>query len=115
MKATISHASTCLSDYWGGHHLPHISVPVHKEMTLGELKHALRIEVSHDAIAGDYTVTEKEGWYEAARAAIDAIELIDNTQGDNGLPFADLPDIPEYDADAMSYAHFVFIIEDIDE
>ncbi len=115
MKATISHASTCLSDYWGGHHLPHISVPVYKGMTLRELKHALRIEVSHDAIAGNYDVIEKDGWYDAARAAIDAIELIDNTQGDNALPFDDVLDAPEYDADAMIYAHFVFIIEDMDE
>ena len=115
MKATIQHIDTCLPDYWRGHHLPHISVPVHKEMTIGELKHALRIEVSHDAIAGDYTVTEKDGWYDAARAAIDAIEPIDSTQGDSALPFVDLPDTPEDDDVDSNYAYFVFTIEDKDE
>lgn len=115
MKATIQHIDTCTPDYWGGHHLPHVSVPVHSEMTLGELKRALRIEVSHDAIAGDHTVKDKEGWYEAARAAIDAIEPIDSTQGDNALPFDDVPDAPEDDADALNYAYFVFTIEGMDE
>lgn len=109
MKVIIEHADTCLPDYWGGHHLPHISVPVHKGITLRELKHALRIEVSHDAIAGNYDVIELDGWYDAARAAIDAIEPRDSTQGDDALLFNDLPATPEDDADALNYAYFVFV------
>ena len=39
---TLAHADTCLPDYWSGHHLPHISVPVCRSMTAGELRDALR-------------------------------------------------------------------------
>lgn len=108
MKVTIAHADTCLPDYWGGHHLPHVSVPVHKEMTFGELKKALKDEVLQDAIAGNYDVTEMDGWYDAARAAIDALVPSSNNKGDDATPFSHLDD-PETEYDPTVYAFFVFV------
>ena len=68
---TLAHADTCLSDYWSGHHLPHISVPVHRSMTAGELRDALREEVVMGAIAGADAPADND---DAAHAAmLDAI------------------------------------------
>ena len=68
---TLAHASTCLPDYWGGHHLPHISVPVCRSMTAGELRDALRDEVNQGAIAGADAPADND---DAAHAAmLDAV------------------------------------------
>jgi hypothetical protein len=31
-KFDIIHADTCLPDYWSGHHLPHVQIPVFNGM-----------------------------------------------------------------------------------
>lgn len=66
------HADTCLPDYWTGHHLPHISVPVWHGMTLRQLKEDLARELRDGAIAGsaDPQITESDAFYRRALAAI---------------------------------------------
>lgn len=47
------HADTCLPDYWGGgHHLPHVQIPIVPGMSLRDIKAAIRSEVAQGAIAG---------------------------------------------------------------
>lgn len=48
----IVHSDICLPDYWAGHHRPHIAIPVHKGMTLAEIKQLLKNEVSEGAVMG---------------------------------------------------------------
>ncbi len=69
------HADTCFPDYWGGHHLAHVQVPVWNGMSLAELKKALMSELNEDAVAGaGYPGDHDEQWYAAARDAVQAIE-----------------------------------------
>ena len=69
------HADTCFPDYWGGHHLAHIQVPVWNGMSLAELKKALMSELNEGAVAGSgYPGDHDEQWYAAARDAVQAIE-----------------------------------------
>jgi hypothetical protein len=46
------HADTCLSDYWGGHHLPHVQIAAWPGMTMAQIKQAIRSEISQGAIMG---------------------------------------------------------------
>lgn len=109
-KVTAMYADTCLPDYWRGHFLPHISVPVYNGMTLGELKAQLKSEISQDAVAGAYEVTERDGWHEAARKAIDAIESADPGLGDDTVMYRHLEDNGGED-DVGCCAFIVFVID----
>jgi hypothetical protein len=46
------HADTCLSDYWSGHHLPHVQIAVWPGMTMAQIKYAIRSELRHGAVMG---------------------------------------------------------------
>lgn len=113
MRIECLHADTCLPDYWGGHHLPHVCIPVWAGMSLAEIKEQLKNEVWQGAIAGnipvkltedDYSLNEKG--YNAYIAAIDCIE------GCNGKTegfFSDLEE-PEDEEDCdLVFAYFVFM------
>lgn len=106
MKLECLHAQTCLPDYWGGHHLAHVSVPVVSGMTADQLRKDLKSEISQGAIAGSdmrfYESLEAydEACWEAARQAIDELHIID------GPLFLGLTDNQE--GDDSVYAYFVF-------
>lgn len=101
------HADTCLPDYWSGHHLAHISIPVHNKMSLSDIKQALHSELNCGAIAGsDMRTRDNSGeigdvWYYRAHAAINAIKA------SSRRPFKGLED-QEEDSDYSVYAYFVF-------
>ena len=98
MYYTLAHADTCLPDYWGGHHLPHISVPVSRDMTASDLRDALRGEVIQGAIAGaEAPADDDDAAYAAMLDAVQDLEIL------REQPFADL----EEDEDV--YAFFVFL------
>lgn len=46
------HADTCLADYWSGHHLPHVQIPVWPGMTMAQIKQAIRSEIRQGAVMG---------------------------------------------------------------
>jgi hypothetical protein len=94
---TLYHADTCLPDYWGGHHLPHVSIPAYP-MTLKEVKSALHSEVNQDAICGNWSSDD----YDKFHAAIDRLTEKDNF---TGLHFADIEQSEDFDT---VYAYFVF-------
>lgn len=53
MKMTCAHADTCLPDYWGGHRLPHVQIPVtRRKMSLAEIRRAIRSELAQGAVMG---------------------------------------------------------------
>jgi len=108
-KYTLTHADTCLSSYWGGHHLPHVSFPPSKNMTLENIKQALFNELNQDAIMGDYPNDEgvaKEDFYIAARKAI---ENLTPNNPDTKLFFTDIEDSENEDSCESVMAYFVFM------
>lgn len=52
MKVYIVHADTCLSDYWSGHHRPHVCVPMFDGITYAEIRDAIREEIRQGAVMG---------------------------------------------------------------
>lgn len=112
MKLTCALADVCLPDYWGGHHLPHVYVPVGPETTFADLREAIIGELWAGAVAGaDATpedTYENEDWYYAALRAV----MCDVQPRDRGAeyPFRDL-DSSEDDLESV-YAYFVFVRED---
>lgn len=112
IKIDCLHADTCLPDYWSGHHLAHISVPVYHGIHMSELKALLHNELNEGAVAGSDDRTRDdsgvigEAWYKAAHKAVDAIRHA--KKGCRKL-FTEL----EKDADENEYcdsvyAYFVF-------
>ena len=101
------HADTCLPDYWGGHHLAHVQVPVWNGMSLAELKKALMAELNEGAVAGaGYPGDHDEQWYAAARDAVQAIEAKTAAGADNLFPLL-VPQTEDDDVPTV-YAFFVF-------
>ena len=113
MKLICAHADTCLPDYWGGHHLPHVAVPVSRGTTFADLRAAILDELRMGAVAGadatPDTTYECDAWYDAAREAVER----DVQPRDPGVeyPFRDLQDSDDEDAESV-YAYFVFVRED---
>lgn len=121
MRLKCSHADTCLPDYWGGHHLPHVQIPVYPGMKLGEVKRAIKSELAQGAVAGsgddarllsaDLVRPEEERRADkltrAAYAAVNRIRLADTRKR---RLFTDL-DAADCDDDCGDsvYAFFVFV------
>lgn len=102
MKLECLHADTCLSDYWGGHHLPHVCVPVDRNTTLADLKSALRSEINQGAVAGKYDEAD-DAWHRKAIAAINRI----TKKVPRERLFKDIPASEDEDGESV-YAFFVF-------
>lgn len=95
----IHYVESCLPDYWSGHHLPHICVPVGPDTTFEELKQGLKNEVMEGAIMGGYDCPiDTEEWADDALAAIDLLKSFKEK------PFWDLEDYE-------SSAYFIFSTE----
>lgn len=120
IKLNCSHVDTCLSDYWSGHHLPHVQIAVHKRMTINQVRDAIRDEIRQGAIAGtgddarllsaDIVRPDEEKRADAlTRAAYAAINRdVKMRKPGKRYPFIDLEDTGD-DCDGESiYAFFVF-------
>lgn len=63
MKVSIVHADTCLSDYWPGHHRPHVQIPCTRpRMSLAEVRQLIRSEIAQGAVAGNDDDTALLSW-----------------------------------------------------
>jgi hypothetical protein len=113
MKLTCAHADTCLSDYWGGHQLPHVAVPVSRNTTFADLRAAIINELRAGAVAGaDATpedTYENNEWYEAAFEAV--YRDVQPRDPSVQYPFHDLDASDDEDSESV-YAYFVFVRED---
>lgn len=105
------HADTCLPDYWGGHHLAHVCIPVYGPMTLKDIKRALHSELNMGAIAGsDGRTFDNSGeigdtWFYRAHAAVNRIKP--NVKGKRRF-FTDITPCDGDDYGVSVYAYFVF-------
>ena len=108
MKHSCQIADVCLSDYWGGHHEAHLSIPVDNTMKLSDVKEALLSELSQGAIAGsvDYQVLESDEFHTSAELAINAIEA-----DTDGPVFTELEDDTDEDCESVM-AIFILVPEE---
>ena len=110
IKLNCLHVDTCLSDYWGGHHLPHICVPVDRDTTIETLRESLLGEINAGAIAGnDPRIFDDSDEYsemlDAMRNAIkEDVHMRDSRMV---YPFPDLEKDTE-ETDYSVVAYFVF-------
>ena len=122
IKFECCHADTCLSDYWSGHHLPHVQIPVYRGMTLKDVKDAIRSELSQGAVTGstdnarllsddmvrEDEVKQADRVTRAAYAAVNRMRLADKRKR---KLFMDLEEIDEEnDCCDSIYAFFVFVV-----
>jgi hypothetical protein len=121
MKFECAHADTCLPDYWGGHHLPHVAIPVWRGMHLKQLRDAIKSELAQGAVCGstdyarllsaDLVKPEEEKMADrVTRAAYAAVNRIKPAKKGARRLFTDL-DLDEDEDAPMVYAYFVFIEE----
>lgn len=115
MKLICDLADVCLPDYWGGHHLPHVAVPVNSDTTFADLRAAIIDELWAGAVAGaDATpedTYENDEWYDAACEAVERDVRPRDPRVE--YPFSYLGSSDDDDEDAESvYAYFVFVPED---
>lgn len=122
IKFECCHADTCLPDYWSGHHLPHVQIPVYRGMTLGQVKREIRSELSQGAVmgstgnvrllsadmVGEDEVKQADRVTRAAYAAVNRMRLADKRKR---KLFMDLEESTDDDDDCSErvYAFFVFV------
>ena len=121
MKMTCAHAVTCLPDYWSGHHLPHVQIPVtRRKMSLAEIRRAIRSELEQGAVMGScdearllsygYVSDEKRA-DTITRAAYAAVNRdVKGTR--KGQRFIDTGVTEFGEDDETVYMFFVFQLED---
>ena len=111
-KLTCFHVDTCLPDYWSGHHLATLQVPVYNGMKLKELKAALHSELNQGAVAGneplafDDSGEDGDKWYSKAHAAVNRITLANKAKRNL------FPQLDKIEDCESVYAFFVFDSED---
>jgi hypothetical protein len=119
IKFECCHVDTCLSDYWSGHHLPHVQIPVWPGMTLKQVKSALRSELSQGAVSGSNDsarllsadmvrpdeVKQADQVTRAAYAAVNRMRLADKRKR---KLFTDI-EASDDDCSGSVYAFFVFV------
>ena len=123
MKMSCVHADTCLPDFWSGHHLPHVSIPVHNGMSFKAVREEIIAELRHGFVMGnsedaelmrfDLVSPDKEARADALTRAAYAAVNRDVKPAKKGArnAFPDLEPDLEPDSDEV-YAYFVFVTEE---
>ena len=113
MKYLLVHADTCLSDYWGGHHLPHVAVPVDGTITVKEVLDQVRSEINQGAFAGsfDQDLLDSEEFNAASLAALQELREL-NCNILNKPAFPSLDPWEDDDCGESVMAYFVFVPEE---
>lgn len=110
-------ADVCLPDYWRGHHLPHVAVPVNRGTTFADLRAEILDELRMGAVAGaDATpedTYENDEWYDAAVRAVE--RDVQPRDPSVEYPFRDLDSSENEDEEYAEsvYAYFVFSTDEI--
>lgn len=113
------HVDTCLPDYWTGHHLPHVQIPVYRGISLKEIKELIRHELRHGYVMGtcddarllsaDMVRPEEEKRSDyLTRKAYAAVNRIKPAKKGQRKFFLDLEETSDESADTV-YAFFVFL------
>lgn len=120
IKFECCHADTCLSDYWSGHHLPHVQIPVYRGMTLKDVKSAIKDELRQGVVSGstdnarllsaDMVRPDEEKQADrvtrATYAAVNRMRLADKRKR---KLFMELEESTDNDCCESVYAFFVFV------
>ena len=115
MKLEFVHVDTCLPDYWSGHYLPHVCIPVYPRMKLRDIKSAICNELRNGAVMGsnddarllssDFIDPKEEKRSDAlTRAAYAAVNRIKGAKKGQRVFFRDLEESEE-----SIYAWFVLV------
>lgn len=110
-KLECAHVSTCLPDYFGGHHLAWVCIPIYKALSLVEIKSAIRSELNQGAIGGSDERTRDDSgeigdaWFYRAHAAVNRIKP---TKKGQRRFFADVETPNGDESEDCVYAYFVF-------
>jgi len=118
MKINIVHVDTCLTAYWGGHHLPFVQVPVYRGVTMQELRASIRGEINEGAIGGSTddarlladAVNGPEEQRRADRlhrAALAGVKRLRPAKPKRRKLFLDLDESPDDDCADTVYAFFI--------
>lgn len=121
IKFECCHIDTCLPDFWSGHHLPYVQIPVYNGMTLKEIKASIMDELKQGAVMGncenayllwsDYVNPDNEKKADqVTKAAYAAVNRIKPSKKGQRKFFTGLDKVDE-DNDCMDtvYAYFVFV------
>jgi hypothetical protein len=120
IKFECCHADTCLSDYWSGHHWPHVQIPVYRGMTLKDVKSAIKDELRQGAVMGssdnarmlyadmvrEDEVKQAHRVIRAAYAAVNRMQLVNPRKR---KLFMDLEESADNGGGESVYAFFVFV------
>ncbi len=106
MNITVSFYDCCLPDYFGGHHLPVLSVPVDGNITRKELYNGLISELNEGVI--DYTFEyqfDKELPYELVKASLKDCLYFNDSAKDSDVIF---PNLEPFDDSGDDYSNSCF-------
>lgn len=109
------HVDTCLSGYWGGHHLPHVQIAVWRGMTIGDVRRGILYELNQGCIMGS---TEEARLLQADVVQPEEADLaeflfekvcksVEKLRGNKRRLFTDLEESDDEDSESV-YAYFVF-------
>lgn len=113
------HVDTCLPDFWSGHHLAHVQIPVYKGMTLKAIKADICSELAQGAVMGsddlafllsaDFVGDDRDAdAVKATKSAYAAVSRMKPVNKGQRRFFTDLE--PQTDDDCSTiYAYFVFV------
>ena len=111
-KFILHYVECCLPDYFSGHHLPVLQVPVDGSTTRLELANSLFDEVKQGVLDDDPRLPEDWTWEEMERV-INACIFWDEACEYNDVVF---PDLETINSDCSEdYCHAFFVIETEEE
>lgn len=120
IKFECCHCDTCFPDYWSGHHLPYVQIPVWHGMSLKDIKSGIMEELKQGYVMGNTKYARllsadlvRPGDDQLAdkvtKAAYAAVNRIKPAKKGQRKFFTDLDKIDENDYDESVYAFFVFV------
>ena len=118
MKVSIAHADTCLSDYWSGHHLPHVQIPAYRQ-SFASVRNAIKSEIAQGAVMGsdrdaqllshDLIAPEDEAYADKLTRKVYAAINRDVRPARRGDRLA-FRDIDPSDCEETVWAYFVIVV-----
>ena len=107
MTIKLSFVDACLPDYFRGHHLPVLQVPVGGATTRQQIADRLHSELNMGVI--DYQLDKSDIDYADVHKAIDECVFFDDLRKPDDIVF---PDLDIYSCDESVYAFFVVVSEE---
>ena len=119
MKFELNHADTCLPDFWSGHHLPYVQIPVYRDMSMRDIKSSICSELAQGCVMGstdnarllsaDFVQPNEEIMADrVTRAAYAAVNRLRPAIKGQRKFFTDIEE-PTDDCFDSVYAYFVFV------